>query len=248
MIVKPIKTRILKPPQDDLPQVIKSSIKKIPEHSVLVIASKVVSIWEGRCIPRNSIEKQKLIEQEADKFLVWSYPKHTRATHTLKNNLLIRSAGIDESNAHGFYILWPINAYKSARKIYDWIRKEYGAKNFGVIIVDSHSIPLRRGTFGISLGYFGFNPIYDYRGQKDLFGKRFRFTQANIVDGLAAAAKLAMGEGAEKTPLCLITKLDFVQFANKAFKPRKRYSSLEVPLSEDIFFPLIKNLPWKKNH
>ena len=246
MIVKPIRTKILKPPQDDLLAIIKQSLKKIPERSVLVIASKVVSIWEGRCIKKSAIDKQRLIEQEADMFLRWIYPRHLRATHTVKNHLLIRSAGIDESNANGFYILWPLNAYLSAQKIYSWIKKEYRAKNFGVIIVDSHSIPLRRGTFGISLGYFGFNPIFDYRGKKDLFGKKFRFTQNNIVDGLAAAAKLVMGEGSEKTPLCLISGLNFVQFGNKVLKSRKRYSSLEVPFDEDIFFPLIKRLPWKR--
>lgn len=245
MIVKPIKTRILLPPQDDLLEVIKSSVKSIPEKSILVIASKAVSIWEGRCISKKTIDKQRLIEREADIFLPWNYPKHRRTTHTVKNNLLIRSAGVDESNADGFYVLWPRNAGHSAKKIYDWVKKNYKVKDFGLIIVDSHSIPLRRGTFGISLGHFGFNPLFDYRGQKDLFGKKFRFTQANIVDGLAAAAKLIMGEGSEKTPLCLIRDLDFVQFGNKLFKSRKRYSSLEIPLDEDIFFPLIKRLPWK---
>lgn len=245
MNVKPIKTRILKPPQDDLLAVIKQAVKKIPERSVLVIASKVVSIWEDNCVKKGAISKQKLIEQEAERFIHWYYPKKRHATITVKNNLLIRSSGIDESNGEDCFILWPKNSTRSAKKIYDWIRKTYRVKNFGVVIADSHSIPLRRGTFGISLGHWGFRPIHDYRGLKDLFGKKFRFTQTNVVDSLAATGKLVMGEGAEKTPLCLITDIGFVKFGNKSFRSRKHFSSLEVPLHEDIFFPLIK-VKWKK--
>ena len=53
MIIKTVKTRILKPPKDDLLEVISQSIKSLPEKSIVVITSKVVSIWQGRCVPMN---------------------------------------------------------------------------------------------------------------------------------------------------------------------------------------------------
>ncbi len=51
MIIKPIKTRILNPPKDDLLQAMAASVKSLPEKSILVITSKVISIWQGRCVP-----------------------------------------------------------------------------------------------------------------------------------------------------------------------------------------------------
>lgn len=38
----------------------------------------------------------------------------------------------------------------------------------GIILSNSHSTPLRRGTTGISIGFYGFEALWDYRGQSDL--------------------------------------------------------------------------------
>ena len=233
------------PPQDDLLAVIKQSVKKIPENSILAIASKVVSIWEGRTVHESKIDKRELIKQEADKFAYWGYDKR-RTVMTIKNNIIIRGAGIDKSNGNGFYILWPSNPDESARKIHDWIKKTYGTKIFGVVIVDSHSIPLRRGTFGISLGHYGFRALNDYRGTTDLFGKKLRFSQANIVDSLAAAAQVCVGEGSESTPLALITDVAFVKFGLAFPQSKRPYSSLKVPINEDIYGPILNKLKWRK--
>lgn len=247
VIVQPIKTRILRPPRDNLLGVIKKSVQKIPERSILVISSKVVSIWQGRCLAKNQVaDKKRLILAEADKYLFWKYPLKRQAIITVKNNILIRSAGVDESNAGGFLVLWPKQPNETAKKLQVWLKQSYRLKQIGVIIVDSHSIPLRRGTFGIALGYFGIQPIKDYREKKDLFGRSFRFTQMNIVDALATAGLLAMGEGAENTPMALISDVDFVKFQNTLYKPTKRFSSLEVPAKEDVFFSLLTKLPWKR--
>lgn len=166
--------------------------------------------------------------------------------HTMKNNLLVPTAGIDESNANGYYILWPKEPAQTAKKLHSWLKKTYGLKNCGVIIIDSHSLLLRRGVVGVSLAHHGFLPLQDYRQGADLFGDKLTITQLNIVDSLAAAAKLTIGEGAEGTPLALISDVPFVRLSEKPLPIEKPYSSLKVAEDEDIYAPLLKSAPWKK--
>lgn len=67
MLIKAIKTRVLVPPQDDLLTVLKDSLPELKEKIILAITSKVVSIWQGRCLPKSKYpEKDKLIVAEAD--------------------------------------------------------------------------------------------------------------------------------------------------------------------------------------
>ena len=57
------------PPKDDLLAAVSGSLKFLREKSVLVVTSKVVSIWQGRCIPieQNSNEDELIISgQVAD--------------------------------------------------------------------------------------------------------------------------------------------------------------------------------------
>ena len=247
MIVRPIKTRIIVPPKDDLLAAVSSSLKFLREKSVLVVTSKVVSIWQGRCIPieQNSNEDE-LIIQEADAYLPREKTPGAWVMQTLKNNLLIPSAGIDKSNADNHYILWPKNPKKVVKELYDWTRKKYRVKKLGVVISDSHTTPLRRGVLGISLAHYGFVPLQDYRGEPDLFGRPLKITQKNIADGLAAAAVLIMGEGAERTPLAVIQDVSWIKFAVKPLRSRKPFSSFEIKTSEDLYSPLISSAGWKK--
>jgi len=246
MQVKAIKTRLLKPPKDDLFGVILNRIKKVPERSVLVIASKVVSIHQGNCLPKSEVEdKDKLIQKEADRYLSRNKTPKSYAVLTIKNNILIPTAGIDESNVGDYYVLWPKNPQKVAKEIYNFLRKKFKVKRFGVIIADSHTVPMRRGVLGIALGYYGFRPINDYRGKKDLFGRKYRVSTTNVVDALATAGILVMGEGTEQTPLTMITNIPFVQFTNKPYKPKKNHSSLSIHWNEDIYGPLLKAIKWK---
>lgn len=65
MIIIPVKTRILLPPKDDLLGAIKESIPVLQESSIVAVTSKVISIWQGRCIAISEIEdKDKLINKE----------------------------------------------------------------------------------------------------------------------------------------------------------------------------------------
>lgn len=239
----PIKTRPFLPPKDDLYQVIDTHLPKLKEGDILVITSKVLGIHQGRCVKIEKDtpeEKNKLIMREAEWYIPPAKRKGVHWHLTIKDKTLIADAGIDKSNGLGYYILWPKNTQKLLKEIRSYLKRKFKLKKIGVMAVDSHLIPLRTGTIGISTGFAGFEPWYDYRGKPDIFGRKLMYTRRNIVDSLAAPAGLLMGEGNERTPMLIIRKPDFVQFTNK-----NTYRKLSYPLKQDIFYPLLKI--YKKN-
>lgn len=246
MKVKAIKVRKFLPPKDDLQDLL-NAIKFLKENSVVTVTSKVVSIGEGRCVLIEKYpNKDKLVVMETDKYLPRNVVPHGLVMHTIKNDIFVASAGIDESNGNGFYILWPKNPQESAKDIWKYLRKKFKINNLGVIITDSRLIPLKRGVVGIAIGFFGFNPIRDYRGRKDIFGREFKMETSNIPDSLATAAVLEMGEGAEQTPLAIITDIPYIEFIKTLPKQKKGEYLFKIPEKEDIFYPLFSAVKWKK--
>lgn len=241
MIIKAIKTRKFLPPKDNLWELL-SAIKSLKENCVVVITSKVVSIGEGRCVSMLKVDKDELIKQEADKYLSRKFVPQELVMYTLKNNMLIASAGIDESNGNGYFILWPKNPSRSAKNIWQFLKNKFKIKNLGVIITDSRLIPLRGGVVGYSIGYFGFKPIKDYRGKMDLFGRQFQMETSNIPDSLASAAVLEMGEGKESQPIAVISDISEIQFTTKETKD----TSFEIDEKKDVFYPFLTSVPWQK--
>ena len=244
MKIQVVKTRKFLPPKDNLWNLISKNIKSLEEKSILVITSKVVSISEGRCVKITpQTDRDELAKKEAQLFLPRDFVPGKWFLHTIKNNLLVASAGIDKSNAGDYFILWPENPGKSAKKIHGFLSKKYKVKNIGVIITDSHSVPLHRGLVGIAISYFGFQPLRDYRGKKDIFGNKLLMSQTNIPDSLAAAAVFSMGEGAEQTPIAIISD---IESKVKFVEGNGRGESFEVPFKKDLFYPFLKSVKWKK--
>jgi dihydrofolate synthase / folylpolyglutamate synthase len=247
MKITAIKTKKFLPPKDDLFSELEKVAQKLKENSIICIASKIVSIGEGRCIPFSDISKDELVKKEADQYLERNQVPNSWMMHAIKNNLLIGAAGIDESNGDGYYILWPKDPEKSAEGIYTFLKEKSKLKNIGVIITDSHSIPMRRGLIGISLSYFGFEPLRDYMGEKDLFDRELMLSMTNIPDSLAAASVFVMGEGAEQTPIAIIeTVKDYVKFTNIKWKPTKANTDFSIKPEDDLYAPFLKSVPWKK--
>lgn len=246
MKVKAIKTRVFLPPKDDLYSFLKESLSriKIKEQSIIVITSKIVAIGEGQCVKiTKTSNKPALIKQQADFYIDKNKVHGKISTLTIKDNILISSSGIDESNGNGYYVLWPKKPFASAKKIYAFIKKEYKLKNFGIIISDSHKIPLRSGIMGIGLAYHGFYPLRDYRGKKDIFGREIKFSQTNIVDSLATAAVFDMGEGAEHMPLAIIENARDIRFTNMDFSKK---DLLKTSIKEDRYNFFLKSHIWRR--
>lgn len=245
MKINPISVRVLRPPKDDLFEALGKALPKIEERSVVVITSKVVSIGQGRCIAKaDAPDKDALIISESDKYLPREAVPGKFVMHTVKDNLFIPSAGIDESNGNDYYVLWPRDPSGTAKEIHAWLRMQYGVTDVGVIITDSHTIPLRRGVIGISLAHFGFLPLKDYRGTTDLFGRVLQITCLNLVDALAAAASTVMGEGNEATPVVVITDHPFLVFTDSP-PPERPDLSLVIPETEDLYYPFLSCVEWK---
>lgn len=221
-------------------------LPKFKERSILAVTSKIVSICEGSVVKIGTVEKRKLIEREADYFIPPEESKY-HITLTIKNNLLIPTAGIDESNGNGYYILWPRNPQRSADAIWRYLKKRFRLKKVGVIITDSKTTPLRWGTTGAAIAYSGFAPLKNYIGTPDLFGKKLRVTKANILDGLASAAVAAMGEGREQTPLAVIEDVPFAAFQQRN-PTQKELKGLKIDIGEDLYAPLLLRAPWRKGH
>lgn len=245
MIVKAIKTRKFLPPKDNLGDLL-SEIKSLEDKCIVAITSKVVSISEGRCIPIRDVKnKDELAIKESDKYIPRNLAPHGLVLHTIKNNMFVASSGIDESNGAGYFILWPKDPQGSAKKIWQFLTKKFKLNNLGVIITDSRLVPLKRGVVGISIGYFGFKPLRDYRGKLDLFGREFKMETSNLPDSLATAAVLEMGEGNEQTPISIITDIPYLEFTDTLPKEVGDFS-FKIPEKEDMFYPLLSSVEWKK--
>lgn len=243
MKIQAIKTRRVEANTLSLTSLIEQYITSLPEGSILAITSKVVSLCENRVVPLGAATKEQLVIKESERYVqaIGVYGFH----FTITKNTLIPSAGIDESNGNDNYVLWPKDAQATANETRKYLRRRYGVKKVGVIITDSTCTPLRRGTSGICLAHSGFKAQNDYVGKPDLFGRPYTVSQSNVAGGLAASAVLTMGEGSEKTPLCLIEDVNFVQFQNH--DPTKEdIEQSYISADEDIFAPFLSSIAWKK--
>ncbi|MGH7195522.1 MAG: coenzyme F420-0:L-glutamate ligase [Candidatus Saccharimonadales bacterium] len=226
-----------------LEKLLDDCITQLPQGSVLAITSKVVSLCEGGVVPFGEIDKERLAIRESDKHLPKELNKYGYY-FTIKNDTLIPMAGIDESNGDGNYVLWPKDSQKSANDVREYLKNRFKLTNIGVVITDSTCQPMRRGTIGIALAHSGFLALNDYRNKPDLFGRDFNVSQANISGSLASAAVLAMGEGSEQTPLCVLSDLPFVKFQPRVPSVAE-LNEIHIKLEEDLFAPFLENAPWK---
>lgn len=245
MITRAIKTTPVSP-GDNLFAILDADLPTLVEQSIVVVTSKIVSLSQNRVVKTDtSIDKQALIAQEADFVLDDDPARNYGITLTITNDLLIPSAGIDESNGNGYYILWPKDPQKAVCEIWTHLKNKHGLTELGVILTDSRVTPMRWGTIGLGLAWCGFEPLHDYRGAPDIYGHTLRVTKQSVLDGLAAAAVLTMGEGNEQTPLALITEVPFVTFTKSA-PTREEVEALTISKEEDIFAPLLDSPKWKK--
>lgn len=223
----PLKTRVLKPPQDDLLAVLNESLPSLCERDIIVISSKVVAIHEGNCIVANNADKSALVRAEAELYIPRPYWK---TPLTVKHHAFIGNSGIDESNANGHYILLPKEPFLSAKHIRQHLKEKCALKELGVVIVDSHSTPLRRGATGIAIGWWGIDPLLNHVGEPDLFGREMRIEVSNLVDGIAAGANLVMGETNECQPVVITRGVP-----NLVFTDEDTSKPLLVDPEEDTF-------------
>ena len=158
---------------------------------------------------------------------------------------MIPSAGIDESNGNGYYVLWPKDPQHSVNQIRKYLIKKFKLKNLGVIIVDSKTTPLRWGVTGVAVAYSGFSPLNNYIGKPDIFGRAFLVEKANVADAIAASAVVVMGEGNEQTPIAIIEDVSFVTF-QKNDPSRKELQEYAISIQDDLYSQILSGVMWSK--
>ena len=123
------------------------------------------------------------------------------------------NAGIDQSNVGDERILLlPENPCKSAERL----RVSLG-KDCAVIITDTCGRPFRTGVAGVAVGWAGIAALRDWRGERDMHGKVLEITLEAIVDEIAAAANLLMGEAGDGTPAVVFRGLKYPRSGGNVF-------------------------------
>ena len=189
---------------------------------IVVVAQKIVSKAEGRLVSladvtpgeaaralaastgREAAMAQLILDESAEIL------RATPAAIIARQNSghVLANAGIDASNVeggeNGTVLLWPHDPDASARGIRAELAQLTGVRP-AVVIADSLGRAWRIGTVGAAIGCAGLAVLDDRRGKgQDLFGRTLQATVIAVADGIAAGAVLAMGEGAEGTPVALV--------------------------------------------
>ena len=219
---------------------------KLQDGDVIVVAQKVISKAERRVfrlkdiVPSRRAKKLANLTGKDPRFveLVLREAKNVlKATRDVllvedKRGLICINAGIDKSNVEGRgnFALLPENPDASAEKCRSEIKGLTG-KNVAVVVCDTYSRPFRRGQVNFAIGVAGINPFRDYRGKNDLFGQVLKVKNAAVVDEVAAAAELLMGQGKEGTPVVVLKGL------NGYVEPCENctINSLKISSNEDLF-------------
>ena len=241
---------------DDLASIILDALPAsriaLHEDDILVLAQKIVSKAEGRMVDLSTVEPSheayelarqtqkdprvvELILAESNEILR-SRPGLIVVQHKL--GFICANAGIDHSNvgapfslegpgAEDWVLLLPDNPDRSAAALRKQLQTRTGTR-IGVLIIDSHGRAWRLGTVGMAIGFSGMAGLVDLRGQPDMFGRTLETTQVGVVDELAAAASLMMGQAAEGTPIVHVRGFPYPMRAGSL-------NELIRPKDEDLF-------------
>lgn len=244
MNVTSVKTKLVHP-GDNLLTVISGAIEYLPEKSVLTVASKIFSFAENRLVEKNNDPSQKhdIIKKEAAAYLEPTASKYD-LMFTLKGNWLFVNAGVDESNSQGCYTLWPEDPQQSLNHLWQQLRDHYQVNHLGLIMTDSRSLPRNWGVVGHGIAHCGFKALKSYIGKPDLFGRPLKMEQLNLMQSLAAAGTLCMGEGSEQTPIALIENPPWLEFQDRP-PSHSELQALTIELENDVYAPFLTSVNWK---
>jgi coenzyme F420-0:L-glutamate ligase/coenzyme F420-1:gamma-L-glutamate ligase len=237
-------------PGDDVARAIVESSEengtKIDNGDVIVAAQKIFSKAERRVVKLGDIVPSKRARQlskttgKGAKFVQLVLTETREMLKACREVLLVRdkrglvciNAGIDKSNVEGTdnFALLPRNPDGSAENCRTRIEKLTG-RQVAVIICDTYSRPFRRGQVNFAIGVAGINPFRDYRGKADLFGQILKVKNVAVVDEIAAAAELLMGQGAEARPVVILKGLgDMIKSCERC-----SVDELLISKEEDLF-------------
>lgn len=220
------------------------------DGDVVVVASKAVSRAEGRFVDLREVvvspraaataaevgkdaRMVELILREALR-VSRSAPGVLVVQHRL--GFVTANAGIDCSNAvpagaaadsGPWALLLPEAPDASAERIRAALARATQAQ-VAVVISDSFGRPFRVGTVGAAIGVAALPPLWDRRGEPDLFGRILEATVTALADQVAAAADLVAGQAAERRAAVVVRGLSFAPSDRPA-------SDLLRPPGQDLY-------------
>jgi len=235
---------------DDIVKIIIETAEKngleIEDGDIIAIAQKIFSKAEERVIRLRDVVYSKKAEEIAQmtgkspkfvELVLRETKKVLKASRDVllvedKRGLICINAGIDKSNVEGRgnFALLPENPDESAEKCRKTIKKLTG-KSVAIIICDTYSRPFRRGQVNFAIGVAGIAPFKDYRGKRDLFGQTLKVKNIALIDEIAAAAELLMGQAKEARPVVIFRGLtDEVNSCERC-----SIDELQISNEEDLF-------------
>lgn len=216
----------------------------IQNGDILVITHVIVSRAEGRVVNLDEVVPSEFAKSIAKQYgkdptLVEAVLQETKSIRRMgdgklitetKHGFICANSGIDKSNVPGErnVALLPDDPDRSAEEIREKIRRSTGC-DVAVIISDTHGRPLRKGEINVAIGVAGIKALRDRRGESDLFGYVLRVKQTAIVDELASAAELVIGQADEGIPVAIIRGYDHLKSENA------KATDLIRPKEEDLF-------------
>jgi len=195
---------------------------EINDGDVLVFSQKIISKNEGRILSLSSVNPSLLADGIASSYgkdprLVELILSESKRIVRMENGVIIvetkhgfvcANAGIDESNVKdGYATLLPDDPDKSANLLKDRIKQKTG-KNVAIIISDTFGRPFRLGQTDVAIGIAGLEPILDYNGKPDTFGKIMQVTAIAVADEICSTSELVMGK-VQKCPIAVIRNYNF---------------------------------------
>jgi coenzyme F420-0:L-glutamate ligase/coenzyme F420-1:gamma-L-glutamate ligase len=191
---------------------------------IIVIAQKIISKAENAVVDLKSVTPSPQAMELATKTgrdprLVQVYLNESSEVLYVKGRMIITrhklgfimsSSGVDRSNvaehSQEAVVLLPVDSDNSARVIKGNIYLLTG-KQVAVIINDSCGRNDRKGSVGLAIGIAGIEAV-ETRSQKDLFNNPSN-SQIALIDELAAAASILMGQADENIPVVIIRGVNY---------------------------------------
>ncbi|PSP76013.1 coenzyme F420-0:L-glutamate ligase [Halobacteriales archaeon QS_3_64_16] len=208
----------------------------IGSEDVICVASTIVSKAEGRGANLADFPAGPRAEEIADRLEgvagEGKDPRFAQAVLEESTEVLIEApflltetrfghitvnAGIDRSNTpESDLLLLPERPAESAARI-----RSNLPGSPPVVLTDTSGRPFRHGQRGVAIGWDGMAASRDWRGEPDRTGRELGVTVQSVVDELAGAANLVMGEGNGGTPAALVREWAFGEHggSEELFRP-----------------------------
>ena len=235
-------------PGDDLAAMLAAAAPPdLRDGDVIAVVHKVVSKAEGRVRRLGEIEpgeraRTLAVEHGKDPRLVQAVLDESAQLLRAERGVLVcvtrhgfvcANAGVDASNtgagADGELVLLPEDPDRSARELRAGIAEARGVRP-AVVVSDSFGRAWRMGQTDVALGAAGLQPLDEWQGRPDAFGRELRVTTIAVADAVAAAADLARAKDSAE-PAVLVRGLD--RYVSAEDGPGA--SVLRRPAEQDIF-------------